>query len=249
MRLPRYADQKRLLRFGWKAYSQSDEDGILCEIFRRIGEDTRTFIEIGVGDGTENNTVALLLSGWRGLWIEANSSSIETIRVAFTDRVKANQLRVEQAFVTQQNVDNLLRTHASDLDEPGVLSIDVDGNDYWIWEAIESLRPRLVVMEYNATWHPPMSVTIQYQEAFKWNGTNYYGASLTALERLARRKGYSLVGCCFAGVNAFFVRNDLLGKHFRKPYTAANHYEPPRYFLIRPSGHPAAIGPIESIPQ
>jgi hypothetical protein len=93
-----------------------------------------------------------------------------------------------------------------------------------------------------------MSITIRYQEAFKWAGTNYYGASLTALERLAGRKGYSLVGCCFAGVNAFFVRNDLCRRYFRKPFTAANHYEPPRYFVIPSSGHPAAIGPIEIIP-
>jgi hypothetical protein len=247
LRLPRYADKKRLLRFGWKAYSQSDEDGIICEILRRIGEGTRTFIEVGVGDGTENNTLALLVNGWRGLWLEANGSAIEAVRARFADPLASQHLRAEHAFVTRDNIDELLRSHASDFGEPSVLSIDVNGNDYWVWNAIQCVRPRLVVMEYNATWHPPMSVTIQYQEQFQWKGNNYYGASLSALEKLGVRKGYSLVGCCFAGVNAFFVREDLCGRHFSKPYTAENHYEPPRYFLLRHSGHPPGTGPVEVI--
>jgi len=123
----------------------------------------------------------------------------------------------------------------------------VDGNDYWIWEAIRSINPRVVVIEYNATWFPPLSFTVRYNENFRWDGTNYHGASLRALELLGRRKGYCLVGCNFSGVNAFFVREDLCKRRFRAPYTAENHFEPPRFWMIRQSGHPAGLGPLENI--
>ncbi len=243
---PRYADRKRLLRFGWKAYSQNEEDGILREIFRRIGEGKRAFIEIGAGEGLENNTAALLLAGWRGLWLEAHTPSMDAIRRMFADQVNAQQLLLANHFVSRSNVNEILRVSLPEA-EPDLLSIDVDGNDYWLWGAIERMRPRVVVIEYNATWHPPLSIAVRYEEAFQWDGSNYFGASLKALERLGRRKGYSLVGCCFAGVNAFFVRDDLCHAHFRKPYTAENHYEPPRYYMIRPAGHRPGMGPVETI--
>ncbi len=243
MQTPRYGDEKRLLRFGAKAYSQADEDGIIAEIFRRIGSANRTFIEFGVGSGLENNTLALLLSGWRGLWIEANTSDVAAARSKLASHLMSNQLRIENQFVTRENIDALLTKAGPGL-EPDLLSIDVDGNDYWIWEAIQSLRPRVVVIEYNAAWFPPLALTVRYQEKFRWDGTNYFGASLKALEFLGSRKSYKLVGCTFSGVNAFFVRADLCQDKFREPYTAENHFEPPRYWMVRPAGHPPAIGPV-----
>jgi hypothetical protein len=246
MQTARYADEKRLLRFGAKAYSQNDEDGIIAEIFRRIGSVNRTFIEFGVGSGLENNTVALLLSGWRGLWIEANTADVAAARAKLGSYLELNQLRVENQFVTQDNIDMLL-TKAGPGSEVDLLSIDVDGNDYWIWEALNSLHPRVIVIEYNATWFPPLSLTIRYQEKFRWDGSNYFGASLKALELLGSRKGYHLVGCNFSGVNAFFVRADLCQNKFREPYTAENHFEPPRYWMVRSAGHPPGVGSVVPI--
>jgi Tetratricopeptide repeat len=246
MQTPRYADEKRLLKFGAKAYSQSEEDGMIAEIFRRIGATSRTFIEFGVGAGLENNTLALLLTGWRGLWIEANSSDVEAARSKLGSQLESRQLRIENQFVTRENIDALLKNAGPNL-EPDLLCIDVDGNDYWIWEAIHSVRPRVVSIEYNATWFPPLALTIRYQEKFQWDGSNYFGASLKALELLGTRKGYKLVGCNFSGVNAFFVREDLCQDKFRAPYTAENHFEPPRYWMVRAAGHPPGAGPVVPI--
>jgi hypothetical protein len=96
-----------------------------------------------------------------------------------------------------------------------LLSIDIDGNDYWTWEAITVVNPTIVVIEYNARFGASRSVTVPYRADFVRSRAHYsmiyYGASLTALWALGRRKGYSLVGCNSAGNNAFFVRQDLLG--------------------------------------
>jgi len=246
MATPRYADTKRLLRFGAKAYSQCDEDGIIAEIFRRIGVENRTFIELGVGSGLENNTLVLLLSGWRGLWVEASPEDVAAAQLRFASWVESKQLCIENQFLTRDNVDHLLAT-SSPSASPDLLSIDVDGNDYWIWEAIRSVNPRVVVIEYNAAWFPPLAFTVRYQENFRWDGTNYFGASLKALELLGKRKGYCLVGCNFSGVNAFFVQRDLCKHRFRAPFTAENHFEPPRYWMARASGHDPGIGPVETI--
>jgi hypothetical protein len=99
-----------------------------------------------------------------------------------------------------------------------------------------------VVIEYNASWPPHIRKTVA-QAPRGWDGTNYYGASLGALEALGREKGYCLVGCSLSGVNAFFVREDLVGDGFCPPFTAENHYEPPRYYMNSPIGHPPGIGP------
>jgi hypothetical protein len=246
MATPRYADPNRLLRYGAKAYSQNDEDGILAEIFRRIGTTDKTFVEIGAGPGLENNSLALLVQGWRGLWIEGDPRKAKRAWASLATYVASGQLRIENVSATRENVDGLLHDRAPSA-EPDLLSIDVDGNDYHLWQAVESISPRVVVMEYNASWFPPMSLAVAYQERFDWKANTYYGASLKALERLARRKGYQLVGCCFAGVNAFFVRSDLCGTHFCEPYTAENHYEPARYWMLRTAGHPPGIGPVERI--
>jgi hypothetical protein len=246
LKTPRYADEKRLSRYGAKAYSQADEDGIIAEIFRRIGIGNHSFIEIGVGPGLENNTLALLLSGWRGMWVDANEADVATARSRLAEYVGSSRLRIEHEFITRGNVDPLLAGAGFDNDVD-LLSIDVDGNDYWIWEAVRSINPRVVIVEYNATWFPPLTLTIVYQENFRWHGSNYFGTSLKALELLAERKGYHLVGCSFSGVNAFFVRADLCGSKFHAPYTAENHFEPPRYWMCRPSGHPPGIGPVEII--
>ena len=246
MATPRYSDPKRLLRHGAKAYSQNDEDGILAEIFRRIGTSGKTFVEIGTGAGLENNTLALLLQGWRGLWLEGDGAKAAKARANLTTYVSSGQLHIENAFVTRENVDTLLQKNVPDA-EPDLLSIDVDGNDYHVWQAVHSISPRVVVMEYNASWFPPMSLAVAYQERFEWKANTYFGASLKALELLAERKGYHLVGCCFAGVNAFFVRSDLCGSHFCEPFTAGNHYEPARYWMLRTAGHPPGIGPVETI--
>lgn len=227
---PRYADPKRLLRHGFKVYSQHDEDGIIQEIFRRIGTSARTFVEFGVETGVECNTVKLLIEGWRGLWIEANAQACNAIKANFDAFLKEKRLALTQSLVTAENINGLIEK-AGFKGEIDVLSIDIDFNDYWVWKAIEIVNPRVVAIEYNAGLRPPMSLTVPYQPNRAGDGTNFFGASLEALVRLGRQKNYRIVGCNISGSNAFFVREDLCADHFIEPATAEEHYEPPRHFF------------------
>jgi len=236
---PRFQDPRRLLRNGYKVYSQNDEDGMIAEIFHRIGTTTKRFIEFGVEDGLETNSTFLLSQGWNGCWIEASKTGAARARQLFS----TYPVEVVEARMTVENADSLIGRLAGP-GELDLLSIDIDSNDYWIWKAITSVKPRVVVIEYNATFPPFVRKTIDYNPNFDWDGSNYFGASLGALAAIGAEKGYSLVGCCAAGVNAFFVRSDLVKDHFCSPFTAENHYEPARYQLAtRPSGHRAGIGP------
>jgi hypothetical protein len=247
MAKPRHADPKRLLRYGFKLYSQNDEDGIIQEIFRRIGTGNRTFVEFGVETGVECNSARLLVEGWRGLWIEAKAEHVAAVRRRFASFIQDGNLKLLEAAVTAENIDALLR-QADVTGEIDLLGIDIDYNDYWVWKAISAVRPRAVVIEYNASMRPPLSVTVPYDPQGSWDGSNYYGASLEALVRLGAEKGYRIVGCSIAGVNAFFVRDDLCGSHFLEPATAAEHYEPPRHFFhLLPAGHKGRPGPFVTV--
>lgn len=236
-------DPKRLFPYGFKGYSQNDEDGILEEIFRRINATRRTFVEFGAGEGAQNNTLYLLLSGWHGLWIDSSASSVASIMRTLAAYIESGQLVVRQAFVEPDTIDSVIRA-AGFGGEIDLLSIDIDGNDYWVWKGISAVNPRVVVIEYNATFRPPVSVVIDYHKEYRWDGTNYFGASLKALEGLGRQKGYALVGCSLAGGNAFFVRQDLVQERFCSPFTAENHYEPPRCTLFggRDDTEPPGVG-------
>jgi hypothetical protein len=247
MMKPRNTDVRRLVRHGFKVYSQNDEDGIIQEIFRRIGTTDRRFVEFGVQTGVECNTVKLLIEGWHGLWIEADPGMVGTMRRNFAPFLDRSQLTLLENLVTAENI-NALLTRAGVDGEIDLLSIDIDYNDYWVWKAIEVVRPRVVVIEYNAAFRPPLSITVPYDPHGRWDGSNYYGASLEALVRLGAAKGYAIVGCSIAGVNAFFVRADLTGDRFLGPATAEEHYEPPRhYFHLLPAGHAPRPGPFVAV--
>ena len=235
---PRFKDPRRLLSSGYKVFSQNQEDGMIAEIFRRIGTTSRRFIEFGIEDGLECNSTFLLLQGWTGTWIEGAKDSADKARAAFA----SYPVQVRNQYFTVANADELIAELAG-TEELDFLSIDTDTIDYWIWQAIMTVKPRLVVIEYNATWPPLMRKTVANDPSMVWDGTNFTGASLGALAALGREKGYCLVGCSLAGVNAFFVREDLVGDKFCAPFTAENHYEPPRYYLAGSFGHRAGMGP------
>lgn len=225
---PRYADPMRLLRHEARSFSQNGEDGIIAEIFRRISPASRTFVEIGVGNGLENNTALLLAQGWSGWWVEGGRRNLEQIESNLRGPIRAGSLRIAPAMVTAENIVGVL----SGLGVPAefdLLSIDIDRNTYWVWAALKGLRPRVVVIEYNSIYPPTVDWKVEYRADLSWNGSTYFGASLKALELLGRELGYALVGCDLTGINAFFVRGDLCAGKFAEPFTAENHYEPPRY--------------------
>ncbi|WFU18831.1 hypothetical protein [Bradyrhizobium sp. CB3481] len=205
----RYQEPKRLLRHGYKVFSQEDEDGIIAEIFNRIGTETKQFVEIGVENGWECNTCTLLYHGWKGVWFEGSSSAVASIKDKFSDRISNGQLEANQKFVTRDFSAELSARWPS-LKGLDLFSIDIDGNDYDIIEALQGkLQARLIIVEYNPKLRPPIDWHMPYRADHVWDGTDWYSASLTAWTRLLSDKGYSLVGCNITGNNAFFVRSDL----------------------------------------
>ena len=200
-------------KFGIKIYSQNDEDGIILYILKHIGIKTKKFIEIGVENGTECNTTNLLKNfNWKGVQIEGNKILYSDAKIQLKKilKEKIKNLKLLNIFITKKNVNKILKNNCGK--EVDLLSIDIDGNDFWIWKSIKCIKPRLVIIEYNSFFGSKLSCTIPYNAKFIWdykNKRSYYGASLKALEKLGKQKKYTLVGIDRNGVNAFFVRNDL----------------------------------------
>jgi hypothetical protein len=237
----KYAEPGRLARHEHQVFSQNGEDGIVAEIFRRIGVSTRTFLEIGAGSGLENNTAWWLMQGWRGFWVEGGARYLRKIQRRMSAPIADGRLTLVRTFVSAENVAGTLRD-AGVPEEIDLFSLDIDRNTYWIWAALPRLGARCVVVEYNSTYPPHCDWKVPYDPARVWNNTSFFGASLKALELLGHKFGYALVGCDLTGSNAFFVRQDLVGSHFAAPFTAENHYEPMRLFLLRTHGYPRCAG-------
>ncbi len=197
----------------FRVFSQWGEDGIIQYLLGKVPIQSDVFVEFGVEDYSESNTRFLLQNdGWRGVILDARDDHLRFIRERGLDwRYDLNGI---QAFVTRENVDQLLRD-AGLTGEIGLLSIDVDGNDYWLLEAVTQVSPSILVVEYNSLFGKDAAITIPYSPDFDRTRAHfsnlYYGASLSALALLAGRKGYRLVGSNSVGSNAFFVRSDVIG--------------------------------------
>lgn len=201
-----------LRQMEFKVFSQFGDDGIIQCLIQRLQPLPDTFVEFGVENYRESNTRFLLLNNnWRGLVLDEDEAAINYIQ---SDEIYwRHTLTALRAFVTRDNINDLLR-EAGFSGEVGLLSIDVDGNDYWIWEKLDVVDPVIVIVEYNSIFGPDLAVTIPYDDQFVRHRAHYsgqfWGASLQALTGLADRKGYSLLGCNSAGNNAYFVRNDKI---------------------------------------
>jgi len=228
-----------LRHFESRVYSQNGEDGIIEEIFRRIRTTNRYFVEFGVETGGECNAAHLALDkGWSGLFLEADPDLFYHLQRRFSAH---SRIRCQQAIVTSENIESLLEEADVPL-ELDLLAIDVDGNDYWIWKAITHWSPRVVVIEYNGSHRPDVRWVMKENLDHRWCGNTYYGASLASLNALARTKGYTLVGTNTLGVNAFFVRNDLVAPELFLDPAVHYHYSPATHGPY-PGGHPPADGP------
>ncbi len=242
----RYGDPRHLVHFRYGVYSQRKEDGMIAEILRRVPPTEHFFIEFGVG-ALQSNTLSLLLQGWRGLWVDGNGEEIALIRKLYHRQIDRGQLRAEFELITAENINELFM-EAKVPAEPDLLSIDIDGNDYWVWKAIKC-RPRIVVIEYNAFLGPSIDCRAPYDPRWQWRFNRAFGSSLKALELLGKAKGYCLVGCDLSGVNAFFVREDLVDDRFVGPYTSEAHFESAKYFLRYYPGHDPSYQEVETFFQ
>jgi len=198
-------------QYEFKVYSQWGEDGIIQFLVNKIDIPNKVFVEFGVEDYREANTRFLLQNNnWSGLVIDASQKNVERIK---SDRIYWRyNLKAECSFVERENINEILRRNGITGDI-GLLSIDVDGNDYWIWEAIDTISPRIVICEYDSLLGNKRAATIPYNRSFSRSKAHYSflygGSSIKALTILGEKKGYSLIGSNSAGLNLFFVRNDL----------------------------------------
>jgi hypothetical protein len=209
---------RRFQDVGFQLYSQSDDDGILLYLFSILGPTNRIVVELCAGDGIECQATNLILNHkWNGILFDGNPVSVQRGRDWFYTHRSALVCLPEftHAWITRDNVNDLVA--ASGIGgEVDLFSLDIDGNDYWVWDALTVIKPRVVVAEYNPILGADRSITIPYHESFNayqypmfgWL-PNYCGASLRALTKLAGRKGYRLVGTNISEFNAFFVRDDL----------------------------------------
>ncbi len=196
--------------YEFKVYSQWGEDGIIQYLIKNIEMPRKIFVEFGVENYTECNTRFLLVNNnWSGLIIEGKQEHTDSIKRS--SLYWRYNLKAINSFVTAENIDEILESNGLS-GEIGVLSIDVDGNDYWIWKAISVSQPIIVVIEYNYRFGIDKAVSTPYDPWFdrekKHHSMIYFGASLKALFLLGQKKGYDFVGCSNNGVNAFFVRKD-----------------------------------------
>ncbi|WP_157054273.1 hypothetical protein [Ruegeria sp. 6PALISEP08] len=195
----------------FRIYSQFGEDGIIEWLISHLPNIPRVFVEFGVEDYAEANTRFLVRHrGWRGLVMDGSAANIAHVRA---DPIHVlNDITPVEAFVTAENIDALLVDHGL-TGEIGILSVDIDGNDYWVLDAIKSVSPAILIVEYNAIFGDLHDLTIPYDPSFeRFSGHfsgQYYGASLGAFKKLAAAKGYQFVGTNSAGVNAFFIRDNL----------------------------------------
>ena len=203
---------------GFRAYSQSNEDGILLYIFTLIGVTNKHVVDIGAAGIEGSNTANLIINhGWIGLLLDSNEQTLGTAREFYANCPDTKILPpvTAHAWVTAENINSLIaeRGFAGEID---LLSIDIDGMDYWIWKAIDCINPRVVVVEYQNFFGPDKALVIPYKSDFKlpWDDADsarahYCGASLSAFVKLAGQKGYRLVGCNRYQYNAFFVRHGV----------------------------------------
>jgi len=202
----------QIIDYEFKVFSQFGDDGIIQHLINKIKPVNKTFIEFGVGDYSECNTRFLLMNNnWSGFVMEGDEKAVEKIK-KWGDIWKYD-LRAKKSFITKENINSLLKE--SGFKDVGLLHIDMDGVDYWIWETIDcsELNPSIVILEYNSVLGSERAITVPYQDDFNRTKAHYsnlyWGASLKALVNLSKKKGYKFIGCNSAGNNAYFVKKEI----------------------------------------
>jgi hypothetical protein len=212
----------------FQVFSQRGEDGIIQYLINNIDIPNKVFVEFGVENYTESNTRFLLINNnWAGLVIDGSKEHVQYIKSSFI--YWKYDLTAYNSFITKDNINELIGSYTSCKDI-GLLSVDIDGNDYWVWEAIDVINPRIVICEYNSIFGADKQVSVIYNDRFTRRSAHfsdlYFGASLAAFVALGEKKGYDFIGVASTGVNAFFVRKDLSGP-FKKTDAASGFRQSP----------------------
>ena len=197
---------------GFRVFSQFEEDGLLLYIFSLIGMGKRRFVDVGSADGINSNCANLAVHwGWHGLFIDGDSTKIKNGQDFYSKSMDTLLFPPQfcNVLVNAENIDSLI-SKASFSGEIDLLSIDIDGNDYYIWEALKVVQPRLVIIETNVEFGlEPIRVSYKADYVYPGKHPNYHGASIKAMEQLAKQKGYRLIGANSYGFNTIWIRQDL----------------------------------------
>lgn len=198
---------------GFRVYSQFEEDGILLYIFAAIGVEHKTFIDIGSADGINSNCANFAVNfGWNGLFIDGNPAKIERGRKYYANNPDTTLYppTFGNSFIQRENINELIRDNGFAGGGVDLMSIDIDGNDYWIWDALTVVEPRVVIIETHIEFGMN-SIVVPYDKDYMYPGKHpdYHGASPVAMEKLARKKGYRLVGANNYGFNTIYVKNGI----------------------------------------
>lgn len=231
-----HAKTNPLLGCGYKVFSQNDEDGIIRELCRRLElADAGTFLEIGVGDGSENNTLNLLVHGWQGIWLGGEPLAYAHL---------SERLTFEQCWITRDNVVDIVNRKRNErsFETFDLLSLDIDGNDWHIAQCVleAGIAPKVFIVEYNGTFDAHGEWVMPYNQAHTWDGSAYFSASLASFQHLFYRHGYFLAACNVTGANAFFVKNDFRSEFQDIPDDWRAIHMPANYLPYPYLGHPTS---------
>ncbi len=211
-------DIRSLEEVEFQVFSQWGDDGIIQWLIRNIDFPHRTFIEFGVEDYNESNTRFLLMNdNWSGLIMDGSEKQIG--RIQKEQYYWRHELTAKAVFIDRDNIDGLIASSGFER-EVGILSVDIDGNDYWVLKAIKSIDPVVLILEYNSVFGPDRAISVPYNPSFQRTQAHfsnlYFGASLKAFHHLATQRGYAFIGCTGAGNNAYFVKRDRLNDQVKE---------------------------------
>ena len=216
-------------KYEFKKTSQNNEDGIIEFIFNKIGLKKINFVEIGF-DFYQNNSLNFLNKVKKGLYIDGSEEKVIKLKSIIALLYPFRNIKVVKKFIDKDNLNLIIDNHFHNGEEIDFFSIDVDGNDYYLFEDLQ-VRPKVICIEYNFSFGPNMKCSVPYDKNFTWEiGSSYFGASLNALCQLANRKGYYLIALESHCVNAFFIRSDLKNKF--KLINNIENFRTPKYYSI-----------------
>ena len=184
-----------LHKYEKKVYSQNGEDGIISKIVSDLQIKNKKSLEFGVQNGKECNTRLLRENGWNAICFDSGHN--------------LPSKNIHKEFIKVNNINHLIRKY--DANDISLLSIDIDGNDFYVWKEIK-IKPKIVIIEYNSRIPKNEDLVMPYKENYKWNGSPNYSSGALALYELGKFKGYTIIGSCSIGTNLFFIRNDNVSK-------------------------------------
>lgn len=238
-----------LQQYEYTLLSQNGEDGIIRHVFDEIGYQSRHLVEFGFGARQCNGLRLVLHENFSGLFMDGSEENCRFFNEA-ARRESIDRATALCTFLNRDNLNDIISGQGvpRDID---FLSLDVDGNDYWLWEALDCVSPRLACIEYNAGIGPELSWTVPYDPRFERYAKHpsgfFHGASLKALESLGERRGYRLIGCDTTGTNAFFLREDIDAPRL-PTRSAAEAFYPHKNWLGRGFSEIEQLGIMKSMP-